>query len=169
MDVVAASRSRAVGPEKSARARWVTLTVTGAAAFWSANFLVSLTPAAAAYRSDLSIRYLPMLVEAAVGGAVLAGAVAAILVRFGTRVPGGGPLRRALFLATCALAVLIVVVELPAKLAADVDEPGRLLLVATTINVIRVLALGLAVGLVARPRVKGPGRPRPAATKETTP
>ncbi len=163
------SRSRDDRPTTPVRVRWGTLTVTGAAAFWSANLLISLTPTAAAYRSALSTRYLPMLLQAAVGGLVLAGVVALILVRLGARVPGGGPVRRAMFLAACALAVVTVVVELPAKLGADVDEPGRWLVVATVIDTIRILPLGLTVGLVARERDTGPERPRPVATKETQP
>ena len=169
MDVVKAAPTGAKKPAKRTRAGWAALTVTGASAFWFANLLISLTPTAAAYRSALSIRYLPMLLQAAVGGLVLAGGVASILMRLGARVPGGGPVRRALFLALCALAIVTVAVEVPAKLAADTDEPGRWLLVATAINIIRVLALGLAVGLLARTRDIGLGPPRPVTTKETTP
>ncbi len=51
------------------------MTLAGAAAFWAANLIISLTPSATAYRSALSIEYVPMLVEAAVGGLVLAGLV----------------------------------------------------------------------------------------------
>lgn len=169
MDVVETAPTGARKRAKRTRVCWAALTGTGAAAFWSANLLISLTPTAAAYRSALSIDYLPMLLQAAVGGLVLAGAVAAMLMRFGARLPGGGPVRRALFLALCALAVVTVVVEVPAKLAADTDEPGHWLLVATVINTIRVLALGVAVGLLARTRDLGLGRPRPVTTKETTP
>ena len=71
--------------------------LAGAAAFWLANLTISVTPVAAAYRSALGIAYLPMLLEAAVGGLVLSVAVAFPLVRYprlrqllGTRVPGSG-------------------------------------------------------------------------------
>ena len=138
MDVVEAAPTGARKQAKRTRAGWVALTLTGAAAFWSANLLVSLTPTAAAYRSALSIRYLPMLLQAAVGGLILAGGVASMLMRFDARILGGGPVQRALFLALCALVVVTVVVEVPAKLAADVDEPGRWLLVATAMNTITI-------------------------------
>ncbi len=46
--------------------------------------------------------------------------------------------------------LLTVVVELPSKLFSGVSEPGYRLLVATVFNVIRVMALGVAIGLVTR-------------------
>jgi hypothetical protein len=167
VDVVEAARSGARRRASPAWAGWTALTLTGAAAFWSANLFVSLTPSAAAYRSALSIRYVPMLLEAAVGGLVLAGVVALVLVRFGARVPGGGPVPRSLLLAACALVIATAVVEVPAKLGAGIEDPGRWLLLATVFNTVRVLALGLAIGLVARRR--DPGGPRSPATKEKKP
>ena len=169
MDVVKASGSRADGQKKPARVGWSALTLTGAAAFWFANLLISLTPSAAAYRSALSIHYVAMLLEAALGGLVVAGVVAVTLVRFGSRVPGGGPVRRSLLLATCALVLVTLVVEVPAKFGAGIAEPGRWLLVATVFNTVRVLAMGVALGLVARERDIGVGRSRSVATKEKRP
>ncbi len=65
MDVVEAAPTGAGKLAKRTSAGWAALTVTGAAAFWFANLLISLTPTAAAYRSALSIRYLPMLLRTA--------------------------------------------------------------------------------------------------------
>ena len=170
MDVVGATPSRATRPTKPARSGWLVLTLTGTAAFWSANFLISLTPSAAAYRSALTIRYVPMLLEAAGGGLLVAGVLALLLVRFGTRVPGTGPVRKALFLAMCALVVVTVLVEVPSKVGAGIDDPVRWLFVATVINTIRVLALGLAIGLGARAtRRLSTSSPRLMATKERKP
>jgi hypothetical protein len=165
MDVVGAPRSR-TGRRARARGGWAALTLAGAAAFWAANLLISLTPSAAAYRSALSIEYVPMLVEAAVGGLVLAGLVSLIMLRLGARVPGSGRLHQALFLAACALVLVTVVVEVPAKFGARIQDPGRWLLVATVINTIRILALGLAIGLLARGQDAGAERDGPAATWE---
>jgi hypothetical protein len=152
MEAVEAARPEATGRSTPQRGDWLVLTLAGSAAFWTANFVISLTPAAAAYRTALSIEYLPMLAEAAVGGVVVAGAVALLLLRLRDRVPGSGPTQRALLLATGALVLLTLVVEVPSKLLADVADPLRWFLVATVINTIRVLALGLAVGLLARAR-----------------
>ena len=155
-----------LGPPRS---EWLALTLAGGAAFWTTNLVISLTPVAAAYRAALSIEYVPMLVEAAVGGVVVAGVVALLLVRFPHRVPGTGPLRKALLLATCALVLVTLVLEAPSKLGADVDDPFRWLLAATAFNAVRVLALGLAIGLMARAREVRRRRLRAAASKEKTP
>jgi hypothetical protein len=111
-----------------------------------------LTPVAADYRSALSIPYVPMLVEAAVGGLVVAAAVAFLLARFADHVPGRGPLRKATALAVAAMVLFTVVFGVPTLLRSDVPDPGHWVLVGTVTNVIRFLALGLAVGLVSRAR-----------------
>jgi hypothetical protein len=131
--------------------------LAGAVAFWLANLVISLTPVAADYRSALSIAYAPMLAEAAVGGLFVASGVALLLTRFADRVPGGGPVRRSLALAAMALVLLTVVLEVPSKLLTDVADRGHWLLLATVFNVIRVLALGLSIGLVTRARTTGRG------------
>lgn len=145
-------------PSKSVRGGWWSLALMGAGAFWLANFLISLTPMAAAYRSALSIPYLPMLVEAAVGGLIVGCAMAFPLARFPERIPGTGPLGKALVLGLGALVLLTVLLDGPSKLRSDLVDPGRWLLVSTLINTIRILALTLAMGLVARRRT-GPTDP----------
>lgn len=161
--------ARAIRRPEPPRGEWSVLTLAGAAAFWTTNLVISLTPVAAAYRSALSIEYGPMLVEAAVGGVVVSGVVALLLVRFPDRVPGSGPVRKALLLAACALVVVTLALEVPSKIAAEVNDPFRWLLVATAFNTIRVLALGLAVGLVAGAREARHGHPHAATSKENTP
>jgi hypothetical protein len=89
-----------------------------------------------------------MLVQSAAGGLVIAGAVAFLL----TRLPGGGILRQAVLLALGALVLLTVLLEVPAKLRSDVVGSGHWLLVATVFNTIRILALGVSIGLVTRAR-----------------
>ena len=147
----------------SPRSRWWGPAVVGAVAFWSANLVISLTPIAAAYRSAISIAYVPMLLEAAVGGLLIACVVALVLVRYPERVPGTGPLSKALWLSAGALIVLTVFVEVPSKLRSGVSDPGHWLLVAMVFNVIRVLALGVAIGLVTRSGQAGAG-PHPRVT-----
>lgn len=168
MKAVEAAVRVATGQPGPPRSGWLALTLAGAAAFWTTNLAISLTPVAAAYRAAMSIEYVAMLVEAAVGGVVLAGVVALLLVRFPHRVPGTGPVSRAMLLATCALVVVTLALEVPAKLGADVDDPFRWLLVATAFNAIRVLALGLAIGLVARAGEARRRSPRAAESKERT-
>jgi hypothetical protein len=130
-----------------------------------ANLAISLTPVAADFRSALSTAYVPMLVEAAAGGLVVAGAVAFLLKRFVDHLPGHGPLGKALVLAAVALVLLTVFVGVPSKLRSDVADPGHWLLVETVINAIRILALGVAVGLVTRAQTTRQDRHRPVARK----
>ncbi|MEI2774917.1 MAG: hypothetical protein V9G19_02885 [Tetrasphaera sp.] len=132
----------------SARTRWWGPVLAGAAGFWLANLLISLTPVAADYRSALSIAYVPMLLEAAAGGLVVAAAVTFVLARYPRHVPGDRPMVKALALALAALVVLTVVIEVPAKLRAGLPDLGRWLFVATVFNTVRVLALGVAIGWV---------------------
>lgn len=129
--------------------QWAVLAVAGAAAFWLSNLAISVTPAAADYRSALSIRYLPMLGEAAVGGLVLGGALALPLVRHPSKIPGSGPLSKALLLGAAALVVVTIGIEAPSKLTSGVGDPTHWLLVATSFNLIRILALALTIGMVA--------------------
>jgi hypothetical protein len=167
MDSAEAQRSgaRDPGPVRSAAAGWWVPALAGAAAFWLANLAISLTPVAADFRSALSTAYVPMLVEAAAGGLVVAGAVAFLLKRFVDHLPGHGPLGKALVLAAVALVLLTVFVGVPSKLRSDVADPGHWLLVETVINAIRILALGVAVGLVTRAQTTRQDRHRPVARK----
>jgi hypothetical protein len=168
MDVVEVPSSgpRTAKPSGAPGSGWRRPAVAGAVAFWSANLAISVTPIASAYRSALSIEYVPMLVEAAVGGLLLASAVALVLVRYPQRVPGTGPLSRAVWLSAAALLLLTVVVEMPSKLRSGVSDPGHWLLVATAFNVIRVLALGVAIGLVTRAGQRGADPHARVAEKE---
>jgi hypothetical protein len=90
-----------------------------------------------------------MLAEAAVGGLVLGGVLSFLLVLHPSKVPGSGPVNRALLLGAVALVLVTLGIEVPSKLAVDVDDPVHWMLVATIFNVLRILALATAVGLVA--------------------
>ena len=169
MDIVEVHRSgdRDPGPSGAPGTGWWVPALAGAGAFWLANLVISMTPVAAGYRSALSVPYVPMLVEAAAGGLVIAGAVAYLLTRYAERAPGVGPLGKALTLALGALALLTVLVEVPAKLRSGVADPGHWLLVATAFNTIRILALGVTIGLVTRARTTRRDRHRPVTRRET--
>ena len=122
--------------------------LAGALAFWVTNLAISLTPVAADYRAALSISYVPMLVEAAIGGTVVGVCVSWVLARFPERVPGRQPVSKALGLCFAVLLILTVLVEVPGKFGVSVDRPLHNLLIATAINVLRILALGLTVGFL---------------------
>ena len=166
MDVVKVPSSgpRSAKRERAPRGAWRRPALAGAVAFWSANLVISWTPIAATYRSAMSITYVPMLIQAAVGGLLIATVVAAVLVRYPERVPGTGPMNRALWLSAAALVLLTVFVEVPSKLLSGVPDAGHWLLVATAFNVIRVPALGVAIGLVTRQQQVG-ASPHSAGTE----
>lgn len=167
MDGVEVQRSgiRGHGRVRSAAAGWWVLALAGTAAFWVANLAISLTPVAAEFRAARSVAYVPMLVEAAAGGLVVAGVVAFLLTRFRGQVPGHGPLGKALVLAAGALVLLTVFVAAPSSLRSDVADPGHWMRVETAINTIRLFALGAAIGLTSRARTARHGRRRLVAGK----
>ena len=150
-------------PTERTSVRWRAPVLAGAAAFWLANLTISVTPVAAAYRSALGIAYLPMLLEAAVGALVLGVAVAFVLVRYPSRIPGASPLTKSVLLGTAAIVLVTVGLELPAKLSSGVADPTHWLVVATVFNVIRILALAVTIGLVA-----GRGGPRRSPHRRPT-
>jgi hypothetical protein len=159
---------RSSGPRRAAhlsspRTGWWRPAIAGAVSFWSANLVISLTPNAAAYRSAMSIDYIPMLVEAAVGGLVVSSVMSAVMVRLRERVPGIGTMRLALLLSAIALILLTLLVEVPSKLHSPAADPGHWLVVASGFNLVRILALGVGIGLVFRadPRF----RPRTPVTE----
>ena len=133
---------------------------------WLANLVISMTRVDAAYRSALSISYVPMLVEAAAGGLLASGALILLLARYRERVPGAGQVRKALLFGMGALVLLTVLVEVPSKLRSGVADPGHWLLVATVFNAIRVLALGVTIGLVTRAQRARQDRHPPVTRQE---
>ena len=165
-DVPPSSGTRSPGPDKSAGTGWWVPALAGAAGFWLANLVISLTPVAAAYRSAMSVPYVPMLVESAAGALLVSGALTFVLLRYPHRVVGTGPVRKALLLGMGAFVLLTVLVEVPSTLRSDVADPVHWLLVFAVFNVIRILALSVTVGLVIRARGTRQDRRRPVTRQE---
>jgi hypothetical protein len=64
------------------------LAVAGGAAFWVTDFLMAVSPIAAAYKAAFSFSSLPVaLVEALAGGMVIAFSVSFFLLRFFRQAP----------------------------------------------------------------------------------
>jgi len=78
------------------RPRVLVLAVGGALGFWLANFAISLTPLAADYRAALSIAYLPMLLEALLGGLIIGTCVSYCLLHFFDKIPTNTPMAKSL-------------------------------------------------------------------------
>jgi len=124
------------------------LAVAGATGFWLANLAISLTPIAADYRSGLGISYVPMLVEALVGGLIVGFGVGYCLLRFYDRIPTQGPMGKSLMLSGLSLILLTLLVEVPSKYGTNIADASRYFLIALAFNAIRILALGVTIGYV---------------------
>ena len=124
------------------------LAVAGGLGFWVANLAVSLSPIAAEYRDALSIAYVPMLLQAILGGLVLSFGVSYFLVRFYDRIPNQSPVLKSMLLSLTALVAVTALVEVPAKFLAPTHDAWRYFLIAALFNVIRIAALGVVIGLL---------------------
>lgn len=113
------------------KAVWVPA-LAGAAAFWLVNLAISLTPVAADYRAALSISYIPMLVEAAIGGIAIGLLVSWTLLRCPDRVPGNHPVAKAPFLSFALLVAVTALIEVPGKFMSATDRPMHYLLIASS-------------------------------------
>jgi len=80
-------------------------------------------PVAADYRAALSISYIPMLVEAAIGGIAIGLLVSLALLRFPERVPGRHPVGKAFALSFAVLLAVTALIEAPGKFLSATDRP----------------------------------------------
>ena len=118
------------------------LAVAGGAAFWVTDFLMAVSPIAAAYKAAFSFSSLPVaLVEALAGGLVIAFSVSFFLLRFFSRLPGKNSFHKALILSFSA----VVIIEVLSALG-DPAHASVYLLFDTGMNIPRFLALGIVIG-----------------------
>jgi hypothetical protein len=122
------------------------LALGGGLGFWVANFAISLTPIAAEYRAALSISYLPMLLEALLGGLIIGLFVSYSLLRFFDKLPTKSPILKSVLLSFIALVIVTMLIEVPAKSFSTTSDPLRYFLIAALFNGARILALGVVVG-----------------------
>ena len=114
--------------------------------FWVVNFVISLTPIAAEYRAALSISYLPMLLEALIGGLIIGLGVSYSLLRFFDRIPTRSAILKSVILSIMVLAIVTILFQVPAILPLQTSNPFRLFLIGTMFNGLRILALGVVTG-----------------------
>ena len=123
------------------------LTLVGGLAFWLANFVISRTSIAAEYRAAMSISYYPMLLESLIGGLIIGLWVSYPLVRFINRIPAKDPVIKSVFLSTLVLIFATITLAGPSSFFATSDV-SRYFIIGTVFNVIRITALGVAIGYV---------------------
>ncbi len=122
--------------------RLLALTAAGGAAFWITDFLMAVSPIAAAYKAAFLFSSLPAaLVAALAGGMVIAFSVSFFLFRFFGRLPGKNPFFKALILSFSAMVMIEVLSAL-----GDPAHASVYLLLDTAMNAPRFLALGLVIG-----------------------
>ena len=126
-----------------------TLTLAGGAAFWVANFAISRTPIAAEYRAALSISYLPMLVESLIGGLIIGFFVSYFLLRSFDKIPTKDPILKSVILTFIVLIIVTILIGGPSSYFATGDVL-RYFIIGTIFNVIRITALGIAIGYVCK-------------------
>ena len=127
------------------------LAVAGGLAFWAVNFLISLTPIAAEYRTALSISYNPMLVESLVGGLIIGCGVSYFLLRFSDKIPTKNSIQKSVVLSFIALGIIEAFTTFVNVSNFSID-----LLVGAGINVLRFLALGIVIGYLCNRLYRAP-------------
>jgi hypothetical protein len=123
----------------------VVLTPVGGLAFWLSNFAISRTAIAAEYRAAMSISYNPMLMESLIGGLIIGLWVSFFLLRFYNRTPGKHPVVKSVLLSSLVLVIVTITVGGPSSFFATSDLL-RYFIIGTVFNVIRITALGIAIG-----------------------
>jgi branched-subunit amino acid ABC-type transport system permease component len=123
------------------------LAIAGGLAFWFANFAISRTPIAAEYRAAMSISYFPMLLEALVGGLIIGLCVSYFLLRFYDKIPTRNPILKSMILSFIVLIMVTILIGGPSNFLATGDVL-HYFLIGTTLNLIRILALGIVIGLL---------------------
>jgi hypothetical protein len=130
------------------------LTLVGGMAFWLANFAISRTAIAAEYRYAMSISYFPMLLESLIGGLIIGLWVSYPLLRFYNRIPAKDPILKSVILSSAVLVIVTILLGGPSSFFAT-GNVLRYFIIGTTINIIRILALGIAIGYVCKRKYSG--------------
>ncbi len=129
------------------------LAIAGGLAFWVANFAISRTAIAAEYRTALSISYYPMLLESLIGGLIIGLWVAYPLLRFFGRIPAKDPVLKSVLLSSIVLVIVTILLAGPSSFFAT-NNVFRYFTLGTIFNLIRITALGIAIGCVCKKQYK---------------
>ena len=124
-------------------------TLVGGLAFWLANFAISRTAIAAEYRAAMSISYYPMLLESLIGGLIIGLWVSFLLLRFYNQTPGKNPIIKSVLLSFLVLVIVTISIANPSTFKQTPDV-SRYFIISTVFNVIRITALGIAIGYVCK-------------------
>jgi hypothetical protein len=135
--------------KKGISKRVLVLTLVGGLAFWLANFAISRTGIAAEYRAAMSISYYPMLLESLIGGLIIGLWVSYPLLRFSDKIPVKDPILKSVILSSIVLVLVTILLGGPSSFYAT-NNVLRYFIIGTAFNMIRILALGIAIGYVCK-------------------
>ena len=120
------------------------LTVAGGVAFWVVDLAISLSPISVEYLAAFSISSLPLaLVEALVGGLIIACCVSYFLLRFFDKIPTTNPIPKSVILSFVALGTVFILLGVAASRTSDALH---VFLIGVTFNIPRFLFVGVAIG-----------------------
>jgi hypothetical protein len=68
---------------------------------------------------------------------------------------GLSPVTASLMLSGVALAIVTLVIEVPAKFLTTINDPWRYFLIGALFNSLRILALGAVIGVLGRKGLSG--------------
>jgi hypothetical protein len=124
--------------------KFLAVAVAGGAAFWITDFIMAVSPIAAAYKTAFSFTSLPVaLVEALAGGLVIAFVISYFLLHFLNKMPGKNLIQKALILSFSAMGII--------EILSAIGNPAHAfvyLVLDTGMNIPRFLALGWTIGFV---------------------
>lgn len=95
----------------------------------------------------MSISYYPMLLESLIGGLIIGLWVSYPLLRFFDKIPAKGPILKSIILSAIVLVIVTILLGSPSSFFAT-NNVVRYFIIGTLFNVIRILALGIAIGLL---------------------
>ena len=153
METQATDRSKRQTPNEFSK-KLIKLTVAGGLAFWIVDFAMALSPISAEYMAAFSISSLPLaLVEALVGGLVIACFVSFFLLRFFEKIPTNNPILKSVVLSFIAFVIAMILLEAPASFRTS--DVLYYLLIGVIFNVPRFLFVGIVIGYLYKRLNKG--------------
>lgn len=126
------------------------LTIEGGVVFWLTSIATSLLPIAAEYRAAFSNWSMQTVwIGSLFMGMMIGCCVSYLFLRFFEKIPAKGPILKSVIVSFIALAIAILLFDVPMIL----QDPGAslyYLLIGIIFNTVRFLFLGIAVGYLYR-------------------
>lgn len=122
------------------------LTIGGGVVFWLTSIATSLLPIAAEYRAAFSNWSIQTVwVGSLLMGMIIGCGVSYLLLRFFEKIPAKGPILKSLILSSIALAIAIILIDVPMILQ-EAGAPLYYFLIGVIFNAARFLLLGFCIG-----------------------